>query len=409
MIWAIGWGTFTPSFSLFFKPLLSEFGWTRADTTLAFSLSFLVQAGMSIIMGWLTDRLGPRIVIVGLGSTLGISYFLLSRVSTLWQFTLIYGLVTGIGVSVLNVPVMVTISRWFIKQRGLMIGIVQAGMGLGGFVFAPLIGWLIIRYNWRLAYIILSFITLAGMITGGLLLRRDPREKGQMPDGVDLAVESGTASSGSGLQASGFTLRDAFHMSQFWFIAGLFGAFGFCRSTYTAHLAAHVQDMGFSLGDGANVMALVIGASVFGRIGLGRVADLIGNRRGFIISFGVTGASLIWVLISNQLWMFYVFAFVFGVAWGNQAVLRFAIASETFGLASLGLIMGVLGVTESVAATLGSYIAGYVFDLFGNYFGMFYAGIGISMLGMIFALRLRPVSSTSYQSLSSNAHECRRT
>jgi len=160
----------------------------------------------------------------------------------------------------------------------------------------------------------------------------------------------------------------------------------------------HVQDSGFSLADGANVLAVVIGASVFGRIGLGRVADIIGNRRGFIISFGATALALLWLLLSAELWMFFVFAFVYGVAWGNQAVLRFAIASEYFGLASLGLIMGVLGVGESVAAMLGSFTAGYIFDVFGTYEVMFVVGVGVSIAGVLLAWLLAPASAKSPQS-----------
>jgi MFS family permease len=90
IIWGIGWGTFTPAFSVFFKPLLAEFGWTRADTSLAYALSFLVQAGVAIAIGWLTDRLGPRVVVTVLGSALGLCYLLMSQVSTLWQFTATY-------------------------------------------------------------------------------------------------------------------------------------------------------------------------------------------------------------------------------------------------------------------------------------------------------------------------------
>ena len=179
----------------------------------------------------------------------------------------------------------------------------------------------------------------------------------------------------------------------FWMIAGLYAVFGFCRSTYTAHLVAHVQDSGFSLADGANVLAVVVGASVFGRIGLGRVADIIGNRRGFIISFGTTALALLWLLVSRELWMFFAFAFVYGVAWGNQAVLRFSIASEYFGLASLGMIMGALGVGEAVAAMLGSFIAGYIFDVFGNYNVMFFVGVGVSTTGVILAWLLKPATA----------------
>lgn len=389
-IWLIGWGTYTPCFSVFFKPLLAEFGWSRAETSLAYSLSFLVQAGLAIVMGWLTDRLGPRIVMTVLGSFLGVSYLLMAQVSALWQFQINYALVGGIGISTLTVPVMVTVSRWFIKKRALMIGIVQAGNGVGGFIFPPFAGWLILTYGWRSAYAMFGIIALAGMMIAGFFLKRDPRDTGQLPDGESAFMTVGEKRSNPGLNEAGVSLREAVHTRQFWMIAGIYCSFGFCRATFLAHIPAHVQDFGFSLADGANVLAVITGSSMFSRIGMGRLADRIGNRKGFMISFAVTTISLIWGLAANDLWKLYLFALVFGVGWGNQAVLRFSLTSEVFGIASLGLVMGILGVAESVAATFGSYFAGYIFDVFGSYQLVFWLGVGISSMGILLAWLLRP-------------------
>jgi MFS family permease len=394
-IWLIGWGTYTPCFSVFFKPLLTEFGWSRAETSLAYSLSFLVQAGLAIMMGWLTDRLGPRIVMTVLGSFLGVSYLLMSQVSALWQFQVNYALVGGIGISTLTVPVMVTVSRWFIKKRALMIGIVQAGNGVGGFIFPPLAGWLILVHGWRSAYAIFGVIALAGMMIAGFFLRRDPRDTGQLPDGERALIAVEENRSNPGLQESGVSLREAIHTRPFWMIAGIYCSFGFCRATFLAHIPAHVQDLGFSLADGANILAVITGSSMFSRIGMGRVADRIGNRKGFMISFAVTTISLLWGLAANDLWKLYLFAFLFGVGWGNQAVLRFSLTSEAFGIASLGLVMGILGVAESVAATFGSYFAGYIFDVFGSYQLVFWLGVGISSMGILLAWWLRPAIISS--------------
>jgi len=159
-VWLICWGTFNPCFGVFLKPLLAEFGWTRAETALAYSLALSVQAVLTIMMGWLTDRLGPRTVVTVFGSFLGICYVLMSGVSTIWQFQLNYGLVGAVGLSALNIPIMVTIARWFVKRRGLIIGIVQAGLGIGGLIFPPFTAWLILYYGWRFAYMILGLITL---------------------------------------------------------------------------------------------------------------------------------------------------------------------------------------------------------------------------------------------------------
>jgi MFS family permease len=276
-----------------------------------------------------------------------------------------------------------------------MIGIVQAGNGIGGFIFPPFAGWLILAYGWRSAYVILGIIAFAGMMIAGLFLKRDPRDMGQLPDGESAFMTAEEKRSNPGLKEAGLSLREAIHTRQFWMIAGIYFCFGFCRSTFLAHIPAHVQDLGFSLADGANVLAVITGSSMFSRISMGRVADRIGNRKGFMISFAVTAISLIWGLAANDLWKLYLFAFVFGVGWGNQAVLRFSLTPEVFGMASLGLVMGILGVAESVAATFGSYFAGYIFDVFGSYQLVFWMGIGISVTGILLAWLLKPVIISS--------------
>jgi MFS family permease len=394
IIWFIGWGAFTPSFSVFLKPLVAEFGWSRADASLAYSLSFLVQAGAAVMMGWLTDRLGPRFVVAVLGSALGICYLLLSRVTALWQFQLTYALVGGIGMGTLTVPVMVTISRWYVRKRGLMMGIVQAGGGFGGLLFPPLAGYLILTFGWRYGYVVYGIINVAGIVGAGLLLRRDPAAMGQSPDGLLETAPLTTPGSGASSDSSGLSFRAAFATSQFWIIAGCYAVFGFCRSTYTSHTPAHVQDLGFSLMDGATVLSIIWGASSFGRLGIGRLIDLLGNRTTFIASFFMTTAALLLVMWGKNLWMLYGFALLFGLAWGNQAVLRFSVASETFGLASLGLIMGVLGIAESGSATVGAYLAGYIFDRMGHYQLVFWIGIGISLVGALLAALLKPKDRT---------------
>jgi MFS family permease len=389
-IWFIGWGTFTPCFGVFFKPLLTEFGWSRAATTLAYSLSFMVQACVAIAMGWLTDKLGPRAVLTFFGSFVGVSYLLLSQITALWQFQITYALVGGIGISTITVPVMATVSRWFIKRRGLMIGIVQAGVSIGGFLFPPFSVWLILAHGWRTAYAILGIIALVGIFGAGLFLRRDPRDVGEWPDGArEEMVRDITKPLPTPLNP-GFSLREAARINQFWIMAGLYGSFGFCRTTFIAHIAVQVQDLGFTLFDGANVLAVLTAASMSGRIGMGRVADKIGNRPAFIISFAATAISLGWGLIAHSLWGLFLFALVFGFAWGAQAVLRFAVTSEVFGMVSLGLLMGIFGFAESGAATFGSYIAGHIFDTKGSYQQAFWAGIVISVLGIVLAWLLEP-------------------
>jgi MFS family permease len=388
--WFVGWGGYAICFGVFFKPLLVEFHWTRAETSLAFSISLLIQATLGITTGWLTDRFGPRVVVSVLGSFLGWSFLLMSQISSLWQFVVCYAVLGGIGASVLNIPIMATLSRWFVKRRGLVTGIVQAGAGAGGFFLAPFAGWLILNYGWRTASIIMGSMIAALMILSGLFLIRDPKDMGQFPDGLEPKDSTETGPRKGNHQLSAPSLSTLKRTAHFWMLIGIYASFGYFRSTFTTHVAAHVQDIGFSLSNGAKVVAIISVASIFGRIGMGRLADVIGNRKTLTVSFTITTLVITWLLASGTLWELYLFAILYGFGWGAIAVIRFAITAEVFGLASLGLIMGVFGFSEFLAAFLGSYFGGLVFDRLGSYDVAFIFCAAISSFGVLLSWCLKP-------------------
>ncbi|MBI4330527.1 MAG: MFS transporter [Chloroflexi bacterium] len=383
IIWFTVWGIHQ-SFGVFLKPLLEEFTWDRADVVLAYSIVGLIQACLNIFMGWLTDRLGPRFVITVFGSLAGIAYLLLSRITELWQFQLIFSL-TAITNSATMIALMATIARWFIKKQAFMTSIVQAGVGLGGFFFAPLTAWLVVTYGWRPAYAVLGIIALSAIIIPGLLFRRDPREIGRLPDGETMSTGAETRQRIARTQVGGLSLRQAIRTRPFWVLVAIFFAFGFCRSTFLPHIAAYVQDAGFTLTDGANVIAILTVSSILGRLSMGRV----GSRAAFVAAFALTTLSLVWGMYTRQIWGLYLFAFAFGIGWGAQAVLRFTAAAQTFGLASIGLLLGALTFAESLASAGGSYFAGWAFDITGSYDPAFISGIAISLAGVVLTWRLK--------------------
>ena len=370
--------------------MVDDFGWSRADTALASSLNMLVSAIVTVGIGWLTDKIGPRLVVSIFGPFLGICFLIMAHITSLWQFYLNYSVVGAIGSSVLLIPIMATVSRWFTKKRGLMMGIVQSGQ-IGGSLFAPLNAWLIINYGWRAAYNVLGIIVFAGLLISGLFLLRDPADIGQLPDGGTEIKTSTTPK--KNLRIGGFSLRQAVGTSQFWVIAFLFFSFGFCRDAFLVHTPPHVQDLGFSLTDAGNIMSCLTAFSMIGRIGMGYLSDVIGNKRALMISEVTTTIALVIGLFSRDLWGLYIYAAAFGFGWGAQAVNRFSISAEAFGLASAGLLMGVLRAAESVAGAFGTYFAGYTFDVVGNYQPVFLVGIVISIFSLIIAPLLRRIES----------------
>ncbi len=186
-------GTFF-AFGIFFKPLSTEFGWSRALTSGAFSLSMILTGVLGMVTGRVTDRFGPRVVVSGCGLFIGLGYLLMSQTSAIWQLYLFYGFIMAIGMSGAIIPQMSTIARWFVRRRGLMTGITISGVGVGTMIMPPLASWLISNYGWRNSYVVIGFMVLAGVVSAAQFLRRDPAQMQQLPYGHN-EVQKGEVSS----------------------------------------------------------------------------------------------------------------------------------------------------------------------------------------------------------------------
>lgn len=384
------------SFGIFFKPILTEFGWTRAIASGAFSLSMIMHGLLGVIMGGLNDRLGPRIVLMLSGVLLGLGYLLMSQISSTWQLYLFYGVIIGVGMGGWWVPLLSTIARWFIARRSLMTGVVLAGTGIGGLVAPPVANWLIYTYNWRFSYKILGILLLVVILLAACLLRRDPAQKGQMPyrgkKDMERRLDSGTkAGSGAGSGDGGISLQEAAHTRQLWMVLiGLF-CFGFSFVSLTVHLAAHATDLGISAANAANILATVGGLAIVGRVLMGSMADRIGNRKALIIGFILMAASLLWLMPAREAWALYLFAAVFGFAQGGMGASESPLVARLFGLRSHGLILGFADMGFLMGGAVGPLLAGYLFDSTGSYDVSFMVCMAVSIIGLILIVLLKPV------------------
>jgi len=379
------WGIFF-TFGVFFKPLLTEFGWTRAVTSGAFSLSLIIQGLLAIVVGRVNDRLGPRIVITVCGSILGLGYLLMSQISTLWQLYLFYAVLVATGMSGAFVPLVSTVARWFIKRRGTMTGIVIAGTGIGGLIAPPLANWLISIYDWRVSYIILGSIALVVVVLVAQLLRRDPTQVGQMPYGKNKE-ETGLK---VGTEALSF--KEAASSRQFWLIFSMFLCLGFCMYAILVHIAPYATDLGFSAANAANILATVGGVGVIGRVVLGSAADRIGSRQVCIIGFILMAATLFWLVPATEAWTLYLFAAVFGFASGGCVMSQSPLVAGLFGLRSHGLILGVTSFGYCTGAAVGPLLAGYIFDVTSTYHLAFLVCAAIGIIGLILSALLTPIT-----------------
>ncbi len=368
------------SFGVFFKPMLEEFGWTRAMTSGAYSLNMILWGLLSIITGRLNDRFGPRIVITACGFIFGIGYLLMSQISTIWQLYLFYGVIMAIGMSGGFAPIASTVTRWFTTRRGLMTGIVISGIGVGTFVIPPLASQLISIYGWRTSYTILGITTLVLLIISAQFLRRDPGQMGQMPYGEDKLKPKGSVS-----ETGGFSLKEAINTRRFWVLCAVYFCYGFIVHTIMVHIVSHATDLGITPFVASGILAVIGGISITGRIGMGSVADKIGNKRSLLINFFLLAIALLWLLAVRQLSAFYLFAAVFGFPYGGLAIFNSLMTAEIFGLKAHGAIMGLVVFVYTTGSAIGPILAGYIFDITGSYNSAFIVTAALGVAGFIVA------------------------
>lgn len=387
-IMAAIWGTYF-AFGVFFRPVMTEFGWTSAMTSGAFSLSQVLYGLMGIGTGALNDIFGPRIVLTVCGLLVGPGYFLMSRIDAIWQLYLFYGVIIGIGISGFYVPLLSTIARWFTKRRSMMTGIVLAGMGFGSLFMPPVANWLISVFNWRTSYIVMGVVVLVVVLTGAQFMRRNPFQN-------DLVRYENKKVEEPGIKVWGLSLNEAIHTRQFWLV----GAISFCRGftwmVIIVHIVPHGIEIGITAATAANILATAGGLSTAGRVILGTAADRIGNRRALFIGFILISASLFWLTASADTWMLYLFAAVFGFGHGGGA-LASPILARLFGLRSHGLIFGIIGLCYSIGAAAGPFLAGYIFDTTADYRMGFLLSAALGVAGLISIVLLRPLKYERYQ------------
>jgi MFS family permease len=378
-MWAIYY-----SFGVFFKPVLNEFGWTRAMTSGAFSLASIISGLLAIAMGGVTDKFGPRMVMTLCGLFLGTGCFLMSQLSAVWQLYLFFGVIVGIGMGGAFIPLLSTIARWFVKKRGMMTGIVAAGTGIGALVGPPVASRFISMYGWRASYAIMGCIVFAVVVLAAQLIKKDPAQVGLVAYGAHQGEQKGLNPGSDGI-----SLMEAVCTNQFWVFFGTGFCYGFCVFATMVHIAPHATELGISATRAANILATIGALSIVGKVSLGRVGDTIGNRQTLIIGFILMSAALFGLVPAKTPLVLYLLAGVFGFAFGGCAVSHSPLVAVLFGLRSHGLIFGFFGVSVMTGGAIGPWLAGYLFDVTGSYQQAFFVCGAISFSGIVLTAVLK--------------------
>lgn len=382
---AVGIGSYF-AFGVFFNPLIAEFGWTRATLSGASSLAFFLMGLLGILVGRLNDRVGPRVIVLVCGCLFGLGYMLMSRVDSVWELYLFWGIILGVGFSSVDVIAMSTIARWFFKNRGTVTGIVKVGTGFGQFTIPLAASLLIAGFGWRASYIILGGAALVFFIAIGLLLRRDPpRANGEAQS--DKSYSEGTGDA----VGRGAFMRDALRGRAFWTICAANLLSVYCLMTIMVHMVPHAREIMDSSTKAAGILSTIGGVSMAGRILTGLVIDRIGTKRSTLFCFLLLTLMLLWLQMADEPWMLYLFAVFYGVAHGGFFTIISPIVADYFGIKAHGFLFGIVAFCGTVGGSVGPFISGYIFDVTGAYRMAFWVCTGMSVLGLLLMLTLKPL------------------
>ena len=374
------------SFGIFVKPMAKELGWSRASLTGAFGLYIFAMSLFSFVSGILVDRVGPRLLNIVGGLALGLGFVLSSRIHAPWHFYVSYGLLGGLGFSFLFVSLSSTIPRWFIEKRGLALGILFAGGGVGGLIISPLLQSLIDRYDWRVAFLVLAALACCIVLPAALFLKKEPKEIGLLPLGQDKAPlpkgrkgdgESGPRTTTPG-PARDSTLGEALKTAPFWVFAVTIVLSLLGVMMAQVNMVPHATDKGVPAATAAFALGLAAAFNSLGRLLMGAASDKIGTKRSLCFCLLLAACTLFWLIMVNKPWMMFLFVAPFGFAYGGLVPQIPRVISELFGVKSVGSILGLFTSLTALGPALGPVLGGAIFDRTGGYdLAFLLGGIGI--------------------------------
>lgn len=363
------------TFGVFLPVWREAFGWSTAAISVAYSICLLSYTTLSVFAGWGADTYGPKITTVMGGVLVGSGLIWISHVHEIWQLYMAYGLI-GAGMSCYYSPFMTTVSRWFVRRRGLALGIFSSGISAGTMIIAPIASYLISAHGWRSTFVVMASAN-GIVILSAFLLRTNPAYTATPPQGQSRGkgpLKAPSVPARSDTESRDFTFKEALQTKAFWLISGVFFAVGVGLQMVLAHIVAYSRGMGLSPMRAAVVLSTITGSSIVGRILLGAISDRIGRKTTLAISVFLEGSMILCLIAVSNPWMIFVIAAVFGFGYGGHGTQIPVLYGETLGLRHMGAILGGGVFFWGLGGSLGAILAGHIFDLTGQYTSAFAIG-----------------------------------
>jgi MFS family permease len=392
--------------SIFFKPMLEDFGWDRATLSSVQSVSLIVFTFASPFLGRLIDKFGPRIMITICVITQTLS-------------SLINGIATNIGQLYLArflyqvksfQSTQVLISRWFSKKRGLALGIVSTGLPIGTIVLTPISQLLIIEWGWRVTMLFWAAVTLVVALPFVFIIRNYPAEKGLNPDG-ETAPDSDIPDNSYHRQIDSnhttreevsrveYSFSEAIKNRTFWFMSCAHFICGLGCGFIMTHIVIFTTDMGYSAMIAASIVSVQGFLNLVGVLTTGYMSDRMARKKVLAFSHFVRSLSFVicvfFIYIGGQpLLLLYVAAAFFGFGWFTTAPLQAGLTADIYGNLHMGTILGSITAFHMLGMAIGAYAGGAIFELTGSYLLFFAIQGPMELLAVVLVLSVHPLRNS---------------
>ncbi len=391
LVMAINYGA-RYCFGIFIKPMSLEYHWSRSVVSFAASLMILTYGIGGIFTGRLLDRMAPRTMMTIGVVVVAAGFMLTSFITTPWEFYLIYGLLCGAGASCFGVVVCnSSVGKWFVKKRGLTIGIASIGIGFGTMVLAPLAGYIVKHYGWRMGFMFLgAMVLIVGMTMARLFMgKTKPEDYGMLPDGEQRQPDVPAYEDAPALPAG--SLRPVLADSRFWVLAGAFGLGVTAEMMAFMHQVAYAIDNNIEKVAAASSVGLVGVASIGGRFFFGWLSDRLRDAKySASLGFLFMAVGIVVLMHARTPAVLFVYAMLFGFGYGSMAPMMPFLLADRFGRHVLGASYGMLTFFVGIGGGLGPLLGGLIYDRLGGYEVAWKMDIAALLAVTVLILLLKP-------------------
>jgi MFS family permease len=368
------------SLPVFLLPISEETGWSVTGISTAMTVGFLAMAPASMAWGALSDRIGPRLVVLVGSILLAASLALASRSGSLVVFQLVFGLLVGTATAAIIAPMMACVTGWFDTHRSLAVSLVSAGFGLAPMTMSPFAAWLITGHDWRTALLIIAALSAAIMIPVSFLIRRPPALEARPASPSAAAVEP----------QSDMTVGAALKSPQFII---LFLTNFFCCATHSGpifHTVSYALTCGIPMIAAVTIYSVEGLAGMGGRVAFGILGDRLGAKRVLAAGLLFQSLAVLAYVFVSQLGWFYAVAMLTGFVYAGVMPLYAVLARENFPLRMMGTVIGGTAMAGSLGMAIGPLAGGLIYDSLASYTWLY---VGASIMGIgafMIALTFRP-------------------